>query len=160
MKTIEIVTELMDPASAFEINWDPYSDAGESTATAYDRQGREIIISFLGQSGKYPDSGQKWTAVDVEFIREGRREVTGYGDAERVFATVIRAVRTYVSQHAPTYILFSGAGSSRFNLYQAIVNRFAHRYGYASTTLANLPAPLNDLSQYGSEVIALQRTAK
>lgn len=117
-----LLQELFDPAVAFDIDWD-WSDLrdGDVYASAYDRQGRNINFSFIEiKSGVW----------DIEFVRGGSHAITGRGDAERVFATVLRAVQQFVQRVQPPVVIFSGKESSRARLYQALVNRYASSWGY------------------------------
>ena len=74
MRARELLGELFDPATAFELEWDETFAPDELHATAYDRQGREINISFVPISGN---------AVDIEFKRGGSFDVTGRGEIGR-----------------------------------------------------------------------------
>lgn len=119
MRASEILTELFDPKAGFDLKW----DAGSSTeqfATAYDRQGRAIDISFIKSEGLW----------DIEFERDGAMDITGGGDAERVFATVINAIKIFVDKVKPEFIVFSAKEPSRQSLYKALANRVGRQIGY------------------------------
>jgi len=117
-----LLQELFDPAVAFDIDWD-WSDlqSGDVYASAYDRQGRNIDFSFISTNPG---------AWDIEFVRGGSHAITGRGDAERVFATVLQAVQQFVQRVRPQVVLFSGKETSRARLYRALVNRYANQWGY------------------------------
>lgn len=152
--------EVFDESSAFEVHWDPHSTKSDSYATAYDRQGREINISFIGNNpfayGDEPSNGD-WDGVDIEFMRAGRHDITGKGDAERVFATVIKAVKQYISKHHPTYVLFSGSETSRHKFYQTLVKRYASSFGYEPIPISKLPLEIGNISAYSQSVFALKK---
>jgi hypothetical protein len=115
-----LLQELFDPSAAFELEWDRASP-GVVYATAHDRQGRTIDFVFVEiEPGVW----------DIEFMRGGSYGITGRGDAERVFATVLTAVQQFVQQVRPLVIVFSGKESSRARLYQSLVNRYAAQLGY------------------------------
>lgn len=122
MKISEILTELFDPKYSFAIEWDrDYSRGLEQHAVAYDRQGRELNVDFV----PYSDN-----VVEIEFSRGGSHAITGRGDAERVFATVMRVIGIYLSKYHPKFLIFLGSEASRNSLYRAMVTRYAPRFGY------------------------------
>jgi hypothetical protein len=143
------ITELFDPKYSFDIEWDESASYGlEQNARAYDRQGREINISFVPFSS---------LLVDVEFTRGGTYEITGRGDAERVFATVLRTIGMYINKFKPKYLIFSGSEESRNSLYRAMVARYAPRFGYELTTVENATKEWESLPGYGKHSFALER---
>jgi hypothetical protein len=151
MRAVDFLGELFDPSTAFEIEWDETFAPDELHATSYDRQGREINISFVPIGGD---------AVDIEFKRGGSFDVTGRGDAERVFGTVIQAVTTYLSKYRrPEYILFSGKETSRNKLYLRLVARYAARYGYQEIGINDLPDELFSMS-LPADIFILQRVGQ
>lgn len=124
MKSDEFLFELFKPESSFELEWDDSFGPKEMHATAYDRQGRTINISFVPVRNNI---------VEIEFSRGGSTDVTGKGDTGFVFATVLEAVRQYLKNHQPKAIIFSaskGETGSRPKLYQSLINRFANDFGY------------------------------
>ena len=138
MRANEFLTELFDLQTAFELEWDDSFAPEEYHALAYDRQGRTINISFVPIGAD---------AVDIEFTRGGSHDVTGRGDAERVFATVIKAIATYLEEYRqPSYVLFSGKETSRNKLYQSLVVRYAAGFGYEVTSQEKLPEELRSMS--------------
>ena len=63
----------------------------------------------------------------------GDMDVTGRGDASRVFATVLDAIQRFIRAQSPKRIAFDAEKSksgSRIRLYTALVKRFASRLGY------------------------------
>ena len=134
MRASEFLTELFEPKTAFEITWDDYFGPKEIHATAYDRQGREIDISFVPINND---------TVEVEFMRGGSHDITGAGDAPQVLGTVLEAIKTYLTKYyrAP-YVVFSSSKNeeSRSSVYQALINRFAKQLGYTPVTSDKIPA--------------------
>lgn len=75
---------------------------------------------------------------NVEFYRNNSQEVTGEGDAQRIFATVIKAIQKFVKKHKPALVKFTASrevgpgqsSQSRSKLYDRLVQRYAHAWGY------------------------------
>ena len=82
----------------------------------------------------------------VNFERNQRMDVTGEGDAMRIFATVIDILKDFVKKDKPEELLFSaekpewlrdkrnGKLGSREKLYKKLVQRYAGPMGYKFTT--------------------------
>jgi predicted nucleotidyltransferase len=74
----------------------------------------------------------------VEFHRDHSTGVTGQGDAQRIFATVITAIQKFIKKRKPQVLRFSAtrevepgqSSQSRAKLYDRIVQRYAHAWGY------------------------------
>ena len=74
----------------------------------------------------------------IEFWRSNSQEVTGQGDAQRIFATVLNAIQTFLTtKEQPRFISFTGEKGeetqdkdSRVNLYSRMVKRYAASWGY------------------------------
>ena len=74
----------------------------------------------------------------VEFYRNNSQEVTGEGDAQRIFATVLAAIQKFIQKHQPWRIIFSASkdvdpgqnSESRAKLYNRLVQRYAASWGY------------------------------
>lgn len=153
MRANEFLTELFDPQASSPLEWDDTFAPTEIHATAHDRQGRTINISFVPFH-----TGKDWQAIDIEFTRGGSHDVTGRGDAERVFATVINAIKTYLNQYnKPLFVLFSGKEQSRFKLYSRMIARFAAQFGYQVVPYEQLPHELRDVPGLPRDVFALMR---
>jgi hypothetical protein len=144
-----LICELFEPQSSFEVS---YERQGNTLyTTAYDRQGREINIT-MGPGGIRD-------AVDIEFMRGGSFDLTGRGDAERVFGTVLQAIKYYFSTiGTPKYIIFHSKEGSRSSLYQALVKRFAGQFGYTQLNPNKLPPDLQDEIVSPSGIFLLQKT--
>jgi len=74
----------------------------------------------------------------VEFYRNNSLEVTGEGDAQKVFATVLSAIQQFIQKEHPWRIRFSASKlvlrgqkkNSRSSLYNSLVARYAQAWGY------------------------------
>lgn len=142
MKINDIVTELLDPETAFPLKWDKqFAGHGEFHASATDADGREIGISFTPMNVES-------NATDVAFTRGGTHEMTGKGDAGRVMATVIKAIQIFVQQYQPQYLVFSAkSGGGRASAYTAMIRRAAR--GYKLLTPEEYP---EDLDRYFADL--------
>jgi len=106
------------------------------------KDGSNLIVMFNQQQG---DQGEK--TVQVEFYRNNSQEVTGEGDAQRVFATVLTAIQQYITKYKPLKLTFSASKEtdptvyyepgepqpnpeSRAKLYDRLVQRYARAWGY------------------------------
>jgi len=85
---------------------------------------------------RFDSEGDHWQVV---FDRNSSFEVTGEGDAQRIFATVLSAISQFVKEHEPQSLTFSASkdvdtGSanpeSRAKLYNRLVQRYASSVGY------------------------------
>lgn len=110
--------------------------------------GSNLSIMFSMDYGAYGD--EEWT---VEFWRNNSQEVTGEGDQQRIFATVLSAIQQFIKTEHPERIRFSAnkavepgqKSQTRSNLYTKLVQRYANSWGYgvdiddfADTTVYNL----------------------
>jgi hypothetical protein len=73
-----------------------------------------------------------WT---VEFYRSNSQGVTGEGDSQRIFATVLRAIKKFIKKYQPRYIVFSAVKEddptgSRTRLYERMVQKYARQLDY------------------------------
>jgi murein DD-endopeptidase MepM/ murein hydrolase activator NlpD len=81
------------------------------------------------------DENDTW---GVEFYRNNSQEVTGEGDAQRIFATVLAAIQKFIKKHKPQKLFFSASkevepgqnSESRAKLYDRLVQRYARDWGY------------------------------
>jgi hypothetical protein len=74
----------------------------------------------------------------VEFYRNNSQEVTGEGDAHRVFATVLKAIGEFITKAKPKNITFSSVKEAdpkgtRAKLYDRLVQKYAGSLGYSVT---------------------------
>ena len=76
----------------------------------------------------------------VEFYRNNSQEVTGEGDAQRIFATVLATIQKFIKKEHPGKLYFSASkevdpgqnSESRAKLYDRLVARYAASWGYNS----------------------------
>jgi hypothetical protein len=98
----------------------------------------------------------KW---QVEFWRNNSQDVTGEGDAQRIFATVLNAIQKFIKKHKPLQITFSvdkevESGSnkqSRAKLYNRLVDRYATSLGYDARTIDDGYAVRYNLTRNSNE---------
>lgn len=76
----------------------------------------------------------KYDGWEVVFDRDMKMNITGSGDQFRIFATVIEALKKFISVKSPTTIRFgadkSEGSDSRAKLYERMIRTFANKYGY------------------------------
>lgn len=117
------VAESLD--QPYRIKWER-SMHGDYDALAALDDGTYLSIMFNNQSKN------NWM---VEFYRNNRQEVTGEGDAQRVFATVLTAIAQFIEKKKPVSLFFSAVKEddpkgSREKLYDRLVQRYAGSLGY------------------------------
>jgi hypothetical protein len=137
MRVTDIILEAFDQPYAFR--WDSNQDEpGAEQDPRYDAlarlpDGTNLTINF------YPDSdvadNEDWV---VEFWRGNRLDISGAGDAQRVFATVLTAIGQFIEMAEPETLRFTADKDvepgqkpmSRSNLYDRLVQRYAQAWGY------------------------------
>ena len=96
----------------------------------------------------------------VEFYRDNSQEVTGQGDAQRIFATVLAVIQKFVKKYQPDVIKFSAEKSnnsdSRSNLYDRLVARFAQQLGYNDYSEEYMSSTMYELSKQSQGVAEQQ----
>jgi hypothetical protein len=133
----------------YPLTWE-HSEYGDSDALARLPDGSNLSIMFNKQQG---DEGEE--AVQVEFYRNNSQEVTGEGDAQRVFATVLTAIQQYIKKHSPLKLTFSASkevnpnqnSESRAKLYDRLVQRYARTWGYRAFRADNGNLVIYELSR-------------
>lgn len=134
MRIVEIVTESLNQPYAFR--WDHRTDEEDpSTYDAYTKlpDGTNLTINFYTDSNY--DGYEDWF---VEFWRDNSLNITGLGDQQRVFATVLEAISQFIEMEDPETISFSAEkdveqgqkSMTRTNLYDRLVKRYANKFGY------------------------------
>ena len=118
----EGVTESLD--QPYRIKWEK-SAFGDLDAIATLEDGTNLVIMFNNEVFQWM----------VEFYRSDRQDITGGGDAQRVFATVLKAIGEFIRKKKPTSIVFSSVKEedprgSRTRLYDRLVQRYANDLGY------------------------------
>ena len=126
----------------YAIDWED-SEYGDIDALATLDDGTHLSIMFNQESGH---DGRRPSHWSVEFYRNNSQEVTGEGDAQKVFATVLAAIQQFIKRKNPGSISFSaskepeadmtqpGANAnpeSRAKLYNRLVQRYASSMGYS-----------------------------
>ena len=117
----------------YKLKWEK-GDHGDVDAYAKLDDGNYLSIMF----NKGYSQGSKEEAWSVEFFRNNSQEVTGEGDAQRVFATVLSAIQTFIKKYKPNRIIFSASkeveqgqnAQSRARLYDSLVQRYARAWGF------------------------------
>jgi hypothetical protein len=124
------------------ITWEK-GDHGDIDALAKLPDGSNLSIMFNKQYNIKPDD-KTWM---VEFYRNNSQEVTGEGDAQKVFSTVLVAIQQFIKKYKPLKIYFSASKlldpsinygpedvvpnpESRAKLYDRLVQRYAKAWGY------------------------------
>lgn len=119
----------------YKLTWEK-SDHGDVDAYAKMEDGKYVSIMF---NQDYNDNNEE--AWSVEFYRDNNQEITGDGNAMRVFATVLFAIKTFIEKYEPARITFSASkevepgqsSQSRANLYDSMVQRYARSWGYRAS---------------------------
>ena len=116
------------------------SDYGDVDMLAKLPDGTNLSIMFNREDAKNDVWG-------VEFYRNNSQEVTGEGDAQRIFATVLTAIQKFIKKKSPQKLFFSASKetdptiyyepdepqpnpASRAKLYDRLVQRYAKELGY------------------------------
>lgn len=146
------INEVFDTEKAFPIeSWYEDDQTYANVAVAHDSQGRDIEVIFTPLH-------EKINAIDFDFTRGGTFEKTGEGDAGKVFATVLNAFNGYLKNiNVPDYILFASKGGSRTSAYQAMIRRFASKFGYKQISYDQLPDEIADQPQAEGTQFVLAR---
>ena len=125
----------------YAINWED-SEYGDIDALATLDDGTHLSIMFNQESGHDGRQPSHWS---VEFYRNNSQEVTGEGDAQKIFATVLSAIQQFIKRKNPGSISFSASKEvdmdadnvekfnpeSRAKLYNRLVQRYASSMGYS-----------------------------
>jgi len=129
----------------YPIKWEP-SEYGDVDALARLPDGTNLHIMF-----------EKVTPYEwnVSFYRNNSQEVTGEGDAQRVFATVLNAIQEFIKKEQPVNIAFSASkdvepgqnSESRASLYDRMVQRYARAWGYRALRADNGHLVMYELSK-------------
>jgi len=133
------------------------SDYGDVDMLAKLPDGTNLSIMF---NQEYGDEGEE--VVQVEFYRNNSQEVTGEGDAQRIFATVIDAIQKYIKKYKPQRLSFSASKAvdmdaddngaqfnpeSRAKLYDRLVQRYSKALGYRAFRADNGDIVIYELSR-------------
>jgi predicted nucleotidyltransferase len=116
------------------LRWEK-GDFGDVDAIARLDDGTFLSIMFT--KGFSQDTKEE--AWSIEFYRNNSQEVTGEGNAQRVFATVLSAIQTFIKKYKPNKVYFAamkdvGPGvikaQNRASLYDRLVQRYAKDWGF------------------------------
>jgi predicted nucleotidyltransferase len=143
MRAQDFIKEAFDKPYKL-LRWEK-GDYGDVDAIA--RLDDNTFLSIMFNKGF--DQETKEEAWSVEFYRNNSQEKTGEGDQQRVFATVLSAVQTFVSdrvpgakgKYKPNKIYFSASkevkpdedqrkAMTRARLYDSLVQRYAKALGF------------------------------
>ena len=119
-----------------------HSEYGDVDALTRLPDGTYLSIMFNQESGH---DGRRPSHWSVEFYRNNSQEVTGEGDAQKIFATVLTAIQQFIKKENPGSISFSASKEvdmdadnvekfnpeSRAKLYNRLVQRYASSMGYS-----------------------------
>jgi hypothetical protein len=69
---------------------------------------------------------------EIAFYRSGKIDMTGGGDAIKIFATIVKILQEFIKETNPPFIAFSSKKSetSRTSFYNRLVSKFAAASGY------------------------------
>ena len=112
----------------YPVTWEK-SEFGSYDALAKLDDGTYLSIMFNNEGDD---------EYQIEFHRNNSQEVTGEGDAQRIFATVLNAIQEFLKKEQPYHLIFSASkdvqlgqnGKSRAKLYDRLVKRYANVWGY------------------------------
>ena len=138
--TPESLDEAFD--QPYPMSWEKSEADDSMDALARLPDGSNLSIMF---NMEYDEEGEE--VIQVEFHRNNSQEVTGDGDAQRVFATVLSAIQQFIVKYKPLKIYFSASkepapmrlsspagakanSESRAKLYDRLVLRYAKSWGY------------------------------
>lgn len=159
------VNEILDKESAAKVYWSKenyMTDAPVSqmytthTAAAQDKNKNILKYNFYD----FP----KHDLTAIEFSRAvgpwgDNFGIDNAGDQYTVFATLVKTIEEYLSDHKPKFISFGAKEPSRAKLYQTFVNRFASKFGYKQISPDNIPKPVQSiLFNRGDTPFLLQKT--
>ena len=141
MRITEVITEAFD--APYPMTWEHGDESHDALVRLPD--GTNLSIMFSMDYNGYGE--EEW---QVEFWRNNSQDVTGEGDAQRIFSTVLSAIQQFINTYTPERIRFSAtketdAGEnnrSRSTLYTTLVKRYARVWGYRA-----------DVSDHGSTVV-------
>ena len=147
----------------YNLKWEK-SEYGDVDALAQLEDGTHLSIMFNKQQN---NEGEE--TIQVEFYRNNSQEVTGEGDAQRIFATVLSAIQTYLKKYKPLRLTFSASKlldpstyyepdepqpnpESRAKLYDRLVQRYAKAWGYRAFRADNGDLVIYELNRINKRV--------
>jgi hypothetical protein len=165
MRAQEFILEAFD--QPYKSKWEK-TEYGDVDVLAKLPDGSPLSIMFNQQQD---DEGNQ--AVQVEFYRNNSQEVTGEGDAQRIFATVLSAIQKYIKKYKPQRLTFSASKEtdptvyyepdepqpnpeSRAKLYDRLVQRYARSWGYRAFRADNGNLVIYELNRINKGVAEAQ----
>ena len=147
----------------YPIKWEK-GDHGDLDALAKLPDGSPLSIMF---NKEQDDDGDEIT--QVQFYRNNSQEVTGEGDAQRIFATVLTAIQQYIKKRKPLRLTFAASKEtdptiyyepgqpqpnpeSRAKLYDRLVQRYSKAWGYRAFRADNGDLVMYELSRINKTV--------
>jgi GNAT superfamily N-acetyltransferase len=126
MRAKDFITEAFDRPYAF--NWSR-GDHGDYDISVKLPDGSPLNIAFIHEGDNV------W---HVAFDRGHSQDITGEGDAQRIFATVLTSIQQFIIKQDPDRLYFSASKDvehgqnpeSRARLYERMVHRYAAAMGY------------------------------
>jgi hypothetical protein len=111
----------------YSLKWEK-GEHGDLDAFTNLDDGSKLSIMF----NKPFNKNEPWM---VEFYRNDSQDVTGEGDAYRIFATVLNAIEQFIKKVKPVGIFFSSVEEadttgSRAKLYDRMVQKYTSQLGY------------------------------
>jgi hypothetical protein len=145
------VNEILDKESAVKVYWSeenymtdmPFSQMYTThTAAAQDKNKNILKYNFYD----FP----KHDLTAIEFSRAvgpwgDNFGIDNAGDQYTVFATLVKTIEEYLSEHKPKFISFGAKEPSRAKLYQTFINRYANKFGYKQISPDNIPKPVQSI---------------
>ena len=114
MRATEFLAELFDPKHVRPIEWEDDNHAKAKLGN------KTIHITFFETGGN----------AYIEFSVDDEFQLTGRGDANAVFATVIQAVKEYIAKWKGVHtITFNASEKSRARMYDALAKRVSSQLG-------------------------------
>jgi hypothetical protein len=150
MRSKEFISELFDPKQASPLEWT------KNTGVTYAEgviviNGHEINIDIT-----FADMGKG--IVDIEFMVGGKFDLTGKGGASQVFATVVEAVKKFVTDNPKVKtITFTAHEQSRAKMYDTLAKRVSKQVGWHVIPYDEMIANHNIHRGGGEFTFAIQR---
>lgn len=123
----QFISEAFDKPYRYDFEKEP-----DGSYYGYFRVADGSLITVMCE---YYKPSKEW---NIEFTRNGSQDLTGEGDAMRIFATVIKIIERFLKEEKPDRVRFSALKDgeddsekqSREKLYSRMVKRFAGKMGY------------------------------
>ena len=101
--------------------------------------------------------------LEISFEIDGSMNITGGGDAIRIFNTVLVVLDKFIKENTPPdFFIFAGEGSSRISFYRRMMLKFLPSLGYTLAEWDDLPVSVQDnwWQAAGADVFAAKRIQK